>query len=102
MGLCLLRGQPLLRAITGIGMIFAFANATAFSLLMLYNQQVLRLGPVGYGLLLADGSVGGILGGLAAMTLARSLAATGVLLLAVGLAGAGHLLLGLTGHPPRP
>ena len=85
----------------GIGMIFGFANATAFSLLMLYNQQVLRLGPVGYGLLLAARSVGGILGGLAAMTLARSLAATGVLLLAAGLAGAGHLLLGLTSHPLR-
>jgi hypothetical protein len=62
---------------TGIGMVLAFADAAAFSLLVLYNQEVLRLGPAGFGLLLAAGAVGGILGGLAAPALARRLAATG-------------------------
>jgi MFS family permease len=98
-GLGWLWDQPLLRAMTGIGMVLAFADAAAFSLMVLYNQEVLRLGPAGFGLLLAAGAVGGILGGLAGPALARRLAATGALLLAVGLAGAGHLILGLTGHP---
>jgi predicted MFS family arabinose efflux permease len=98
-GLRWLWGQRLLRAMTGIGMVLAFADVAAFSLLVLYNQEILRLGPAGFGLLLAAGAVGGILGGLAAPALARRLAATGALLLAVGLTGAGHLILGLTGHP---
>jgi predicted MFS family arabinose efflux permease len=97
-GLRWLWGQPLLRAMTGIGMILAFADAAAFSLLVLYNQEVLRLGPASFGLLLAAGAVGGILGGLAAPAVAGRLAVTRALLFAVGLTGVGHLILGLTGH----
>jgi MFS family permease len=79
--------------------VLAFADAAAFYLLVLYTLEILRLGPAAFGLLLATGAVGGILGGLASPAIARRLGTTGALVLAVGLTGAGHLVMGLTSQP---
>jgi Na+/melibiose symporter-like transporter len=88
-----------LRTMTGLGVVLAFADAAAFSLLVLYNLEVLRLGSAAFGLLLAAGAVGGVLGGLTAPAVARALGTTHALALAVALTGVGHVVLGLAGRP---
>jgi MFS family permease len=52
-GLKYLVGTPLLRAITIVVGIGSFAASAAIAILVLYATQVLHVGPVGYGVLLA-------------------------------------------------
>ncbi len=47
------------------------AHMAGFTVLVLYSQEVLGLGAVGYGLLLTAGAAGGVAGGLICPTLAR-------------------------------
>ena len=65
------------------------------TILVLYAQEVLALSATGYGLLLAFGAAGGVLGGLVAPRIAVQLGARNSLLLALGVFAGLQLLLGL-------
>lgn len=57
-GLKYLVGTPLLRAITIVVALGSFASSAATAILVLYATQVLHVGSVGYGVLLACNAVG--------------------------------------------
>lgn len=67
-----------------------------FTLLVLYLQDVLQLPPVWYGILLAIGAIGGLLGGFLAAGITARFGATITTVGCLGLAAAGQLMLGLT------
>ena len=88
-GLHFVRGQPRLRAVMMIGTGMSLADAAWFSLLVLYAEQRLVLPASAFGLLLAAGAVGGIVGGaLAGRMIARSGRGAAVVGVLVATAGA--------------
>lgn len=58
--------HPLLRMLVGVGVLVALADSAWFAVLVLYVQERLALGAVGFGVLLAAGAGGGLLGAVAA------------------------------------
>ena len=63
----------LLRTLSFLAGTANFASGAAFAVLVLFAQDRLGLNDIGYGLLLAAGSVGGVVGGVSAEWLARKL-----------------------------
>ncbi|MBO0812427.1 MAG: MFS transporter [Microlunatus sp.] len=74
----------------------AMTDSAWFTLLVLYLQDVLQLPPVWYGILLAIGAIGGLLGGFLAAGVIGRFGAKIATLGCLGLAAAGQLMLGLT------
>ncbi|MGQ4271988.1 MFS transporter [Nocardiopsis changdeensis] len=114
-GVRAIREQPLLRLVAGIALFVNGCYATALSTQVLFVRDVLGLGPVGFGLLMAFAAVGGIVGGQSVARLRAALphgtlpvaclAATGIVccviaalpalpVVAVGYLLAGGLVLG--------
>ncbi|MFL1379214.1 MULTISPECIES: MFS transporter [unclassified Nocardiopsis] len=62
-GVRAIRRQPLLRLVAGIALFVNGCYATALSTQVLFMQNVLGLGPVGFGLMMAFAAVGGVVGG---------------------------------------
>ncbi|MGH8875907.1 MAG: MFS transporter [Stackebrandtia sp.] len=61
-GIGWLARHRVLRALVFVGAAVATADAAWFAILVLYTRQTLDLGAVGFGVLLATGAVGGVLG----------------------------------------
>ncbi|MDE3122671.1 MAG: MFS transporter [Paracoccaceae bacterium] len=92
-GLTWLTSQPfLLRLGLMLGGLNALSSA-ALTMLVLYSREVLHLDAAGYGLLMAAGAAGGVLGGLTGPALTRALGATRSLHLALFACVAGYALL---------
>lgn len=68
-GAAWIRGHRLLRGLALTGGLASVAYMMTFSILVLFAQDVLGLGPAGYGVLLAVSSVGGLLGSFVAAPL---------------------------------
>ncbi|WP_306367223.1 MFS transporter [Nocardiopsis sp. CC223A] len=62
-GVRAIRHQPLLRLVAGIALAVNGCYATALSTQVLFIRDVLGLGPVGFGLMMAFAAVGGVIGG---------------------------------------
>jgi MFS family permease len=65
-GLRWLLGQPMLRTLVIVGAAVAAADSAWLAVFVLYTRDVLGLGALGFGLLLASGAGGGLAGSLAA------------------------------------
>lgn len=97
-GLQFVREQPRLRLVLVIGATLSIADAAWFSLLVLLAEQRLDLPSSGFGLLLAIGAVGGILGGMVAGAVIRRVTggtATAVALTSTAIA---QLVIALSTH----
>lgn len=75
------------------------AGMMVMTMLVLYSQEILGLGPVGHGLLLTAGAVGGVLGGLFCPALAARLGRRPSLLVALALSPVAYFLYAFTAHP---
>lgn len=88
------RNPEILRLAIMLGAINAI-SVGGLTILVLYAQEVLRLGATGYGVLLGCAAVGGVLGGLAAPAVARRSGMRASLVMAQLTFVLLHLLLGL-------
>ena len=86
--------HPLLRVLALAVASFAFCQALVMSVLVLYGVHVLHLGKSGYGLFLAAGAAGNVIGGLVAGRVQARLGPARVVIGAGLGAAAGYLLLG--------
>lgn len=91
-GLAWLRGQRELTAIAASVAVFALVDSAWFSVFVLYALEVLRVGSLGYGLLILGGGVGAIAASIVAPRLPTRAGLVGSLVLAA----ATQLALGLT------
>lgn len=97
-GWAFLRGQPmLLRLAVILGLINAL-SLMAFTVLVLFSQEVLGLSAAAHGALLTAGAAGGVAGGFAAPRVVGRLGAQGTLNLALACIPLPLLLLSLSGN----
>jgi predicted MFS family arabinose efflux permease len=89
----------LLRTIGLFAATFNLVFAATMGIFVLFSQEVLGLNAGEYGLLLATGAVGGILGSLLTRRLSDQIGAGLILLLDAVLSGLGFLGIGLTTRP---
>jgi MFS family permease len=94
-GLGWLLGHRLLRALSGLAALSNLVIMAGQAILVLFAQEQLGLGSVGYGLLLTGFAVGGVLGTLVATRLSRLLGAGTVLVAATMLRAAAWLVFGV-------
>jgi MFS family permease len=98
-GLRWLRGRRLLLALAVLVAIMNLSVMAGESVMVLFAQERLGLGDIGYGLLLTGFAGGGVLGNAVASRLGR-MVGTGTLLVAMPLvAAAGWLVFGLSSSP---
>nr|WP_262283293.1 MFS transporter [Micromonospora sp. MA102] len=91
--------HPELRTVT-LGM--AFYNLgynVAFATLVLYAQDVLHVGTLGFGLLIASGALGGIAGGWLAPRIAAAPSARSAYAITLGVQAAAWVTVLLAGNP---
>lgn len=84
-----------------LAMVTGFMNFTgtvALTLLVLFAQDVLGIGALGYGLIMSFGAVGGGLGGLLAPRLVAQIGESWGLRIAIGLFGMQMLIFGAATH----
>lgn len=84
-------GHRVLRALVVAGAGIAFADSAWFAIFVLYSQERLALEPVGFGVLLAIGAAGGLIGAVLADGLVRGRRHRGVI---------GWSMLVTAGAPP--
>lgn len=95
-GLVWLWRNPQLRALAGAVALLGLVDAAWFSILVLFALQILDVGPVGYGILVAAGGVGAIVGSATAPALSRAVGRGGALVLSLLVAAASQTSVGLT------
>ena len=98
-GLRMVLGDPLLRALTIFGAVWSFVLGAVTGVLVLYSLEVLGVGEIGFGMLIAAEAVGGIIGTVLAPRLSRRLGQARVILTAGALQGVGFSLVGLVTNP---
>ncbi|BCJ34607.1 MFS transporter [Actinocatenispora thailandica] len=98
-GLRFLLGHRLLRRLCAYGALINLVTTVAVALLVLYTRDVLHLGSLGYGLLVAAFAVGGVLGSLLAGRLAAAIGGRAALLTALGCGALGAAGIALAEHP---
>jgi predicted MFS family arabinose efflux permease len=99
-GLRYMARHRVLRVIVALAATSNFAVYMALSVLVLYAEEVLRVGSRGYGVLVAAMAVGGVLGALVSRRVVVSLGPR-VVAIGVSLASALSLIaIGLFGHSP--
>jgi MFS family permease len=98
-GLRFLLGHRLLRRLCAYGALINLVTTVAVALLVLYTREVLHLGTLGYGVLVAAFAVGGVLGSLGAGRLAAATGRRAALLAGLALAAAGAAGMAVAGHP---
>lgn len=93
-------GHRILRLTTGLIAAFAFCQTMGLAILVVYGLRVLRLSGAGFGLFMAGGAIGNLLGALLAARIVR-IVGTGRVLVGAGLlAGGAFLVIGRTGRLP--
>jgi MFS family permease len=88
-----------LGTVTLLAGVFSAADAAWFAILVLYSLEVLGLSEAGFGLLLASGALGGILGAVCAERLSTRVPRWVVITGTLVAAAVAQLLLGLTSSP---
>ena len=96
-GIRFVAGDPYLRPLTLYAALANLAYTGNLALVVVFLVRVVGLGPAAVGLLLATGGIGGVLGALAARTLAGWLGTARALLWSALAAGLSGLLIPLTG-----
>ena len=89
-------GNPLLRLLAVVVAGFAFCQAAVMSVLVLYGTHILHLGKVGYGLFLAAGAAGNVIGGVIVGPIHARTGPSRAVIIAGLTAATGYLLLGFT------
>jgi MFS family permease len=97
-GLRWLFAHRLLRALAVLVGLMNLASMAGQAIMVLFAQEQLGLGSVGYGLLLAAHGVGGVLGSLVATRLGRHVGTATLLLAAVLVRAPAWLVLGAASH----
>ncbi len=92
-GIVWIRAQPVILTLALMLGAVNFLHMGAFTMLVLYSQDVLGLGAAGHGLLLTVGAAGGVIGGLIAPWVAQRLGMKASLLLALAGFGANYAML---------
>jgi len=95
-GLRWLRGHALLRGLAVIVGLIAAAETMASGLLVLYVVDILGVPESAFGLFLVSAGIGGMLGGLGAARIARSLNRIATIVLSAAITSAATLGMGLT------
>ena len=88
--------QPALRGMLVLAVALVAADSAWFGLLVLYTTQVLQLPPAVYGILVAAGAAGGLLGAVLTDRATRRLGTGRVFVGSVVLAAVTQIVLGLT------
>jgi MFS family permease len=86
-----------LRALAGASAVVGLVDEAVFAVFVLYALEVLGVREVGYGILIAVGAIGGILGGLTASGIVRRLGSGGAILLSLVVGAVSYLGLALGG-----
>lgn len=94
-GLCWLAGHRLLRTLAVLLGVNNFCNQLGQATLVLFATQSLRVGTAGYGLLLAAGAVGSVLGGLVNPRIVGRIGTRAALFGALAVSAASYLAAGL-------
>jgi len=76
-----------------------FAGTVSLTILVLFAQDILHVGPLGYGLIMSFGAVGGGLGGLLAPRIVTRIGQGWGLRIAVVLVGVETVIIGAANHP---
>jgi MFS family permease len=98
-GIRWLAGHRLLRSLAVVVSVWHLVWGAGSAILVLYAQELLELGSAGFGVLLAAGAVGSVLGTVLTSRLAGSVGRRRVLVGAVAVAAAAQLGLALTSNP---
>jgi MFS family permease len=98
-GVRFVAGHSTLRLLLAAVAVLAVVDAAWYSILVLYAQEILGLGAVGFSLLLVAGGAGTVLGSLGAGRLRRRIGTRQALAAALLVAGAAQLALGLISSP---
>ncbi len=99
-GLCFTRDNPTIRAFTATNVTFFFCNGIVNTVLLLYLTRDLGLSAAVIGLILAVGSVGGLLGTLLAAPLTTRWGVGPTILWSATLRGTGLIAIPLAGYLP--
>lgn len=91
----LLRDQILRSIAIAIGVI-NLAFMAFGGIYVLFAREILRLGPVGYGLIISAGAAGGLLGSVIANRVIRRIGRGNALIVGLALSGVASALIGLT------
>ncbi|PIE14428.1 MAG: MFS transporter [Rhodobacterales bacterium] len=94
-----MRANPMILRLALMLGVINCAAMMVMTMLVLYSQDILGLGPVGHGLLLTCGAAGGVLGGLLCPSIVKRLGRRTSLLSALSIMPAGYALYALTTHP---
>ncbi len=84
------RSRPLM-LITAVVAVLAFCQAMVSAILVLYAEERLHLGGLGFGLFVGATSLGNVAGGLLAARVVRRLGVAGVVIVATAISGGGYL-----------
>ena len=98
-GVRFFRGHRTLRPLGTLVCGLAFCQSMVMGILVLFGIQVLGLSDMGYGLFLAAGAIGSVIGGLLAGRVRAAMGDTGVLLGSAALAAAAYLVVAATTSP---
>lgn len=98
-GLRYVLGDPLLRTLTIFGAVWNFVIGAVSGTLVLFALEILGLGNVGFGLLIAAEAVGGIVGTFLAPPASRRFGQGRAILTAGSLQGVGFSVAGLLSNP---
>lgn len=75
------------------------AGMLVMSMLVLYAQEILGLGPVGYGLLLSAGAAGGVMGGLIGPRIIARIGRQAGVMVPLAVMPLGYAIYALSAHP---
>lgn len=95
-GITWLLGHPTLRLAAAMVSTFAFCSMMALAVLVVYGLRVLHLSGTAFGLFVAAGAIGNVVGGLVAHRVIAAVKTGPVLILAGLLAGCAYLVVGTT------
>jgi MFS family permease len=95
-GLVWLWHNPPLRALAATVALLGLVDTAWFAILVLFSIELLDVGPAGYGLLVAAGGLGAIMGSLLAAPLSRAYGRGGALVVSLVVAAAAQTGVGLS------
>jgi MFS family permease len=97
-GLRYFLSTPMLRIMAGLVGSFAFCQAMVLGVLVIYAAHVLRLGQVGYGVILSVAAIGDVVASLLARRVHARIGPYATVVGAGCFAAVGYLMLGSTSH----